>query len=178
MKRKKEITKEKALARLTSLCGRSEQCEYELNLKMLRWGLSAADRREVVEYLKENRYVDDSRYARSYASDKARFSAWGPNKIRFELAGRRIKGPVITEALQKVDQQIWKEGLLRNAVAKSKSLDLMDEEEGYANCRKLFQYLIGRGFPSSACSRVVKVMKKKQEEEREERNEEKGEESS
>lgn len=158
----KPITKEKALERLASLCSRSEQCESDLTRKLITWGISPAERNEVMDYLKENRYVDDARFAKSFANDKARFSSWGPNKIRGELIKRRIKAASITAALESIDQQIWKEGLLKCAAAKSKNLDLTGEE-GFENRQKLFRYLVYRGFPSSASSKAVNFMKKRQE---------------
>ena len=166
MIRKKEITKEKALERLASLCSRSEQCESDLTKKMINWGINAIDRNEVLEYLRVNRYVDDARFARSFTNDKARFSSWGPLKIKMELVKRRIKGALISEALQNVDQQVWKDSLLKCANTKAKNLDLTDDEEGFANRQKLFRYLIGRGFPSSASYKAVNLMKKKQQEDK------------
>ena len=135
--RKKPVTKETALSRLSSLCARSEQCEFELRRKMTGWGLSREDREEVMEYLSANRYTDDSRFARSYAADKARFSAWGPAKIRAELIKRHIPAGDIKAALENVEPEIWKEGLMKCARSKGKNLDLCGEQ-GYENRQKVF----------------------------------------
>lgn len=157
--KRKEKTKEEALLRLENLCSRSEQCEFELERKMIGWGVRREDRKAILEELRENRYVDDKRFARSYANDKARFSAWGPNKIRMELIKRHIKSSDISEALHGVEQEVWKTGLLRNARSKAKNLQLdLEGEEGYLERQKLYRYLIGRGFPSSAVSAVVKKL--------------------
>ena len=160
---KKIVTKDKALQRLEGLCSRSEQCEADLNRKMLNWGLNVSDRKEVMDSLKEHRFVDDARFAKSFTNDKARFSYWGPNKIKIELLKRRIKSPIITEVIKNVDPLIWKQGLLKCAVSKAKNLDLTGEE-AWDNRQKLFRYLITRGYPSSAASKAVNVMQKRQEE--------------
>lgn len=160
---KKPVTKEIALDKLETLCSRSEQCEYDLNQKMFRWGLSTADRKDVIDFLRENRFVDDTRYAKSYANDKSRFSSWGPYKVRIELLRKRIKPAVISEALNNVNPQIWKEGLMRCAITKAKNLDLTGEA-GYDSRNKLFRYLISRGYPSSSATKAVMMMKRKQEE--------------
>ena len=161
---KKPITKEKALERLESLCSRSEQCQSDLIRKLINWGITSTDRKEIMETLIENRFVDDARFARSYASDKARFSAWGPNKIKAELIKRRIKANLISEALKNVEQATWKSGLLRCVSNKAKNLDLTGEEE-WDNRQKLFRYLISRGFPSSSVSKAINFIQSKQEEE-------------
>lgn len=160
---RKMVTREKALERLELLCNRSEQCEYELNRKMLNWGISSSDRKSIIQSLRESRLVDDSRYSKAYANDKARFSFWGPQKIRMELMKRHIQSSLVSEAIKNVDSQVWKEGLLRNAGSKSKKLDLIGEK-GWDNRQMLFRYLISRGFPSSAVSKVIELIKKRQEE--------------
>ena len=159
---KKPVTKESALLRLASLCSRSEQCEFDINRKMLNWGLNSSQRQELLEYLKENKYLDESRFARSFTNDKARFSAWGPYKIRLELRRRRINNNLITEAISNVEQEIWKEGLLKNLNSKAKNLDLTGEE-AKENMHKLYQALIRKGFPSQASSKAVALIKKRQE---------------
>lgn len=161
---KKPITKEKAQERLEILCSRSEQCEFDLNRKMIVWGISSQQRKEILNSLKENRYLDDSRFARSFANDKARFSSWGPYKIRMELIKRKIGAATIKESLERVESEVWREGLLRSARSKSKNLDLLGDNS-YENGKKLFQYLIGRGFPSKASSQAVSIIKKEKSQE-------------
>lgn len=159
---KKPVTKEKALKRLEALCSRSEQCEFDLNRKMVAWGISSSERNEVIRCLKENRFIDDARYARSFARDKARFSAWGPNKIKAELIRKKIKSLLIAEALHTVEQEVWKNGLLRCAVSKAKNMPLTGED-GWKNCQKLLRFILSRGFPISSATKVVSFIKKRQE---------------
>lgn len=161
---RKKVDKEKALEKLENLCSRSEQCEFELERKLIIWGLSVSERKEIIDYLKEYKYLDESRYAGSFARDKARFSYWGPNKIKFELKKRRIKDSVIKEALESVSSEIWKNGLLKNAVNKAQDLVLIGED-GWINRRKLYNFLLNRGFAGGMCSKAVNYLKKKQESE-------------
>ena len=156
------MTKEIAIEKLAALCSRSEQCEYDLTQKMFKWGLSSQDRKGVLDYLIENKFLDNSRFAKSYCHDKARFSYWGPYKIKIELLKRRVNSNDIKEALESIDPQIWKEGVLHCAEGKSKNLDLTGEE-GYESRLKLFKYLISRGFPSIMAKKAVALMKKRQE---------------
>ena len=158
---RKPLTKEAALTRLEALCSRSEQCESDIVRKLYNWGLSASDRKEIIQSLRENRFVDDARFAKSYANDKARFSSWGPNKIKVELIKRKINASYIKEALSGVDRKVWNEGLLRATQSKARNIDLIGEDE-WDNREKLFRYLIMRGFPSSAVSKAIDWIKKQQ----------------
>ena len=163
---RKKITKEQALSRLETLCSRSEQCSFDLTLKLINWGINREERTEILESLKENRYLDDHRFARSYVNDKARFSGWGPFKIKIELAKRKIPSSVIAEALAGVDARIWKDSLLKNAASKAKGL-ILTGEEGYNDRQKLFRYLVSRGFSSASSAKGVAYMKKLQMEDEE-----------
>ena len=165
---RKEITSEVALSRLESLCSRSEQCEFDLERKLYNWGIPAGVRKEIIEKLRENRYVDNSRFAKSYSNDKARFSHWGPQKIRIELIKRKIPAILISEALRQVDSDVWREGLLKNASSKAKSLKLIGEDSR-SEREKLYRYLISRGFPSSSASKAVSLMVKRQESQNQEK---------
>ncbi|MCH5228864.1 MAG: RecX family transcriptional regulator [Muribaculaceae bacterium] len=158
---KKPVSKEKALSRLETLCSRSEQCENDLNRKMILWGVSSDSRREIIGILKANKFLDDSRFALSYAHDKAKFSAWGPYKIKAELIRRKISSTDIKNSLASIDSSIWKAGLIKCAVAKTKGM-ILTGEEGFENGRKVFRYLISRGFPSAASSRIINFLKRKQ----------------
>lgn len=161
---KKPFTKEKALEKLAALCSRSEQCEFDLTRKLCNWLVPPSDRKEIIDYLRDNRYLDDERFARSFTNDKARFSHFGPFRIRMELVKRKIPAPLIKNALEQVDKEVWKQGLLKNASAKARNLDLIGEV-GYNNRNKLLRYLISRGFSSSSSLKAVEYFRKKQEEE-------------
>ena len=151
---KTPVTKEKALERLMSLCARSEQCVFELERKLYNWGISKPQRKEIITYLQENRYLDDARFAKCFAKDKAKFSSWGPLKIKSELIRRKIQPLFIREAIAAVEPDIWKETILKCARAKARTLRL-PEENSIENKQKLFRYLISRGFPSSLASKAV-----------------------
>ena len=160
---KKEVTKEKALERMAGLCSRSEQCEHDILRKLFNLGIKREDREFIISYLRENRYIDDDRFARSFVNDKARFAHWGPGKIRLELSRRKVSRESIKQALESVGQEVWKEGLLKNAESKSKNLDLTGET-GYENRQKLFRYLLSRGFSSSNAGKATELMKRRQQE--------------
>lgn len=158
--RNKTLSKEEALGRLEGLCARSEQCEQDLIRKMINWGINSGDRKEILDSLKENRYLDNARYAKSFANDKARFSSWGPYKIRIELARRHISSSLISDALKDVTSEIWKESLLKSAETKARTLDFTGENSRESS-QKLYRFLIGRGFPSEMSLKAVKLMKKR-----------------
>ena len=158
---KKPVTAEQAKLKMAALCARAEQSEFNISRKLYNLGLNSAAKKEIIDFLKAEKYLDDSRFAKSFASDKARFSSWGPRKIKATLFQHHIPESIIDTALDNIDPKIWKEAIMKCAVAKARSLDLIGEE-GWEHRRKLFAYLIGRGFFSKEANIAVKIMKNRQ----------------
>ncbi len=92
------------LLRLQRLCSRAEYCSadvYRKALKDLDGDAEAAAR--VVDRLREERFVDDARYAAAFAREKASLQGWGPVKIRFRLRGKGLSEEDIAAGLAQVD---------------------------------------------------------------------------
>lgn len=140
------------LERLAALCSRSEQCESDLQKKMYAAGLTADEIQKILRYLKDNRFLDNSRFARAFANDKVRFSAWGRRKIRAALAVKHISAADISNALESIDHEEYTDALNRCAKAKSRTLNLHQRED----VQKLYRHLISRGFESELSVKCIR----------------------
>lgn len=147
--------KEKLKLRMASLCARSEQCSADIYTKLCKGGLVAADAKEVLEDLKNQRFVDDARFAAAYARDKVRFSSWGPLKVRAGLTAKRIPSDLIQQAIEAVDANDIHDALMRCARSKARTLNLTDPSDA----KKLLQYLAGRGFGYEQCMGALRELR-------------------
>lgn len=154
MIKKKTVTPEAARLKMADLCARSEQCEWDIRQKLRKQGLNGGDIEKILDFLTENKFIDDYRFARSFTNDKVRFSAWGRNKIRQALALKRIPRSAITEALREIDEKDYLNALQRAGISKAKNLNLND----YDDKAKLYRYLISRGFESSLISKFIRFL--------------------
>ncbi|MBD5291288.1 MAG: RecX family transcriptional regulator [Bacteroides sp.] len=146
---------EAVMVRLAGLCARSEQCEADIRKKLLAARIQAADAEKIVERLRADGFINDARFAGSYARDKVRFSAWGRNKVRLGLMAKRIPSEIIDEALASVERKDYIEALLRAAAAKARTLDLEDFDDR----ARLYRHLLSRGFESGLASKAVARMR-------------------
>ena len=151
MRRTKPADPDALLKRMAGLCARSEQCTFDISSKLYRAGLSKEKREEIIEYLTANRYLDDSRYARSFASYKVRFAAWGKRKIKMALAAKRIPSGLIQQALDDIDPDDYSDAAKRAVEAKKKELDLSVREDRV----KLYRHLLSRGFESDIINKYI-----------------------
>lgn len=152
---KRPITPGAAKIRMADLCARSEQCEYDIRQKLFKMGIQSDNISDIIAYLTQNKFIDNARFARSFARDKCRFSSWGPYKIRLGLASKRISPTDISQGLDALEENDVIEAARRVAKVKSRSLDLHGEEAREERL-KLYRYILSRGFDSSLASMVTK----------------------
>lgn len=64
------------LLKMMDLCARSEQSSGEIRQKLYRKGITGHEARKIIDRLIDDSFIDDSRFARAFANDKARFALW------------------------------------------------------------------------------------------------------
>lgn len=154
---KKPATPEGVRLRLAGLCARSEQCENDLRQKIARTGLSKDDSDAIIEFLRDNKYLDEHRFARAYCMDKVRFAGWGIMKIRQGLMAKRVPPAIISEAIGEIDRKEYIAALKRVGIAKARTLDLHTADDR----GKFYRYMAARGFEASLISRLQAAILKK-----------------
>lgn len=146
------MTEEKALARLQALCAKAEKCSRDADTKMRQWGLDADARRRVLDSLVRDSYVDDSRYARAFASDKACFDKWGPFKVEAALRAKGLADGDISAAIACVDEERWAEAAEAVVAAKVRQL----KAAGDADWRpKAVRHAMQRGFAAAVAVAIA-----------------------
>lgn len=155
----KTITPEVARIRMADLCARSEQCEANIRQKLYRLGLASGEVQKIIESLTLESFIDNARFARSFARDKCRFSSWGRNKIRLALAAKRISPQDIAQGLEAIEEKDYLDALRRVAAAKARGLALTGPD-GRENRIKLFRHILSRGFESDLATKAIKELLK------------------
>lgn len=141
---KRKPTADEMLVRMAGLCASAEQCASDIRSKILKQGFSADEAEKMIAYLKKNKYLDDSRYARAFAVDKVRFSGWGRMKVRMGLRAKGFDDAVISQALEYIPEADYMDALQKVMTAKARSLDLKDVKDR----QKLYRHVASRGFES------------------------------
>lgn len=151
--KKKVLKPQTALLRLEALCAKSEQCTFDLSLKLARWGLSLEESDKIIKQLQKSRFVDDRRFAVAYCRDKYRFARWGRVKIAMGLRAKRVASQYISEALESIDAAEYEEALVSVIRTKAKTIKEVDTYEGRT---KLFRHAASKGFETSLIVGVIK----------------------
>lgn len=135
-----------AFLKASAICSRGETCTYDIQTKLKTWGLEQQDMEPVINQLKEEKYLDDERFARAYVKDKFRFNQWGRQKIAYLLHNKNISRDIQEAAFEEIDQEAYSEKLVKLIVEKEKTIRAKDKLD---KRNKLMRFAMGRGFESN-----------------------------
>lgn len=143
-KPEKMINGEQAFVQMARLCSRKECCVWDIQQKLKRMKISEETAVTVIDRLKKERYVDESRFARNYIHDKFAFNKWGKVKILFSLRQKKISDEVIEAAFAEFSESELNASLRQLLEAKRKTVKGNSPHEING---KLIRYALGRGYP-------------------------------
>ncbi|HHM21975.1 MAG TPA: RecX family transcriptional regulator [Bacteroidetes bacterium] len=149
---KKYISKDEALARLQRFCAWQERCHQEVRSKLLHLGIYGNDLENIMADLIADNFLNEERFARSFARGKFRIKKWGRNRIRQQLKLRNISDYCIRKALSEIDDDIYLKTLREILHKKDR---LLKEKDTLKRKNKLAQYGLSRGFENQLVWEVV-----------------------
>jgi regulatory protein len=149
---------EKALSKAATLCSAAEKCCGDIRQKLVQWEVDAADIERIVAKLKQEKYIDDSRFAGYFARDKFRFNHWGKRKIAFELSRKSIEPSIIRDALDTIEENEYIEAVQQLLAQKYKVTKGKDAVQKQA---ALVRFGTSRGFEPDLVFKYTKVVMQK-----------------
>ncbi|HKL71956.1 MAG TPA: regulatory protein RecX [Marinilabiliaceae bacterium] len=132
-----------AYNKTTALCARREYCSGDMIKKLKNWEVSDEIISKVINQLKEEKFIDDTRYARFFVRDKAKFNRWGEQKIIWAMRQKQISQEVIQEAINQLDQEELQSTLLQLLKEKNRQIK---EDNSYKRKAALVRFATSRGF--------------------------------
>ncbi len=138
-----KLSESQALHRLAAYCSKAERCESDIRKKMMLWELSDEEKNRIVTRLRQEKFLDENRYAVAFVKDKSRFGKWGRVKIEFELRKKKIPDSLIHSAIQEMDQEGSNQILTDLLIKKNR---LVKAQTDYDRRIKLIRYAASKGY--------------------------------
>ena len=151
----KQLSESEMLHRAAAYCSAGERCIQDLEKKIKAAGLTEEESDRIIARLLEERFIDESRFARYFVNDKLRFNKWGRVKINYEMQRKGIPSGIRSEALAGIDEQEYCSILLSLLKSKKKATRGKNDREIYA---KLLRFAFGRGFEAKETSGCLKQL--------------------
>ena len=140
------------------LCSRKECCSKEMFDKAISWGCTSVEAGELVEFLVEQKFVDERRYTEAFVNDKLRLNKWGRGKIAYMLRMLNIDNEIIADVFSEVDDVEYQRILSGELQKKYRSIRQGTSCELSA---KLFRFAASRGFEAELINdELLKMIKK------------------
>lgn len=144
-----------ATRKLETYCAYQDRCHKEVidKLKGMRMIPQAID--QIIGHLIEHNFLNEERFAKSFARGKFNIKKWGKNRIVNELKQRQISRFNIKTALKEIDDSSYLETL--DILAK-KRLNQITETNVQKKRKKLADYLLYRGWESNLVYEKLKEL--------------------
>lgn len=148
------MTPENLYRKVSSYCSSAECCPAEVAQWLWRHGIDAEDHSFIIEKLKADNFINEERFIHAFASDKLRFSGWGPFKIKQELLQRDLPEAAVERIVREVMDEEDAPRLLREMLTK-KLLSLVDPTPDEIQ-RKVITWAMNRGFDLDEILSILK----------------------
>lgn len=150
------LTPSQALEKLKHYCAYQDRCHAEVKQKLKQLGVWGNDADEIIATLITENYLNEERYACSFARGKFRMKQWGRKKIVSALKSKNISAYCIKKAMKEIEEDEYKQTLKH--LAKQKYLSLKNEQ--YLRRKyKTLQYLINKGYEPDLVWEALKEIK-------------------
>lgn len=132
-------------------CAYQERCISDVRQKLYKDGFRGDEAEWAIAELISENYLNEERFARSFARGKFRINKWGRIKIEIELRRRAVSSGNIRRGLSEISDTAY-ESCLRELIKKLSGTEASDKAK-----LKMKRSLIQRGFESELISRFMKV---------------------
>lgn len=142
----KSYTVEEAQRKMEHYCAYQERCHDEIiqKLKSLNMIPQAID--TILVHLIDNNFLNEERFACSFARGKFRIKHWGKRRIINELKARNISKYNIDRALKEIPNEEYLETF--HLIA-DKQWDTINENNLLKKKKKVMDYLLRKGYESN-----------------------------
>tara|TARA_R110001592_G_scaffold33617_1_gene116357 strand:+ start:114 stop:590 length:477 start_codon:yes stop_codon:yes gene_type:complete len=156
---KKYFSIEEIKRKLERYCVYQDRCHKEIETKLKEFTLIEEAKNQIVLHLLEHNFLNEERFAKSFARGKFNIKNWGKQRIIRELKFRDISEYNIKTALKEIDEVEYLETINRIAV---KRKEILNESDFYKRKKKLSDFLIRKGYEFDLIFETIKnVLEKK-----------------
>ncbi|AXB55750.1 regulatory protein RecX [Flavobacterium fluviale] len=151
------FTIKEALQKLEHFCAYQERCHEEVVSKLYSLKMTADEIDVIIVQLIEGNFLNESRFACSFARGKHRMKHWGKIRITNELKARHISSTNITLALKEISAEEYFETFENLA---ERCWNNLTESNVLKKRKKFCDYMLRRGYESNLIYEKVKELEK------------------
>ena len=151
-KSKQSLTVDEALLKVMNYCVYQDRCHLEVEKKLNELEMYADAKVYIITRLIEEDFLNEERFARSYARGKFRIKKYGRLRITRELKTKGISAYNLKAGLSEIDENAYLATLKELAEHK---LNTIKETNAYKKRQKLYQHLAYKGYENELIYDVI-----------------------
>jgi regulatory protein len=155
VKKTNQLSSDAAKQKIYKYCAYQERTHLEVKNKLFEYGLGSNEVDMLLTQLISDGYLNEERFAKTFAGGKFRIKGWGRMRITNELEAKGLTKNCIQLGLREIDQTEYEKALEK--VLKKKS-EAVHEDDDYVRRDKIARYAIQRGFEPELVWRWIKEM--------------------
>jgi len=138
-------TPKEALLKLEHFCAYQERCHAEVVSKLYSLKMTSDETEQIVVQLIESNFLNETRFACSFARGKHRIKQWGTIRITNELKARQISSTNITIALKEISPEEYETTFEQLS---ERCWENLREKDTLKKRKKFCDYMLRRGYES------------------------------
>ena len=152
-KSKKFISGTEAYSKITKWCAYQERAQQEVRDKLYDFGLHKEEVEQLLTRIISEGFVNEERFAISFANGKLNQLGWGRVKIKYALKAKKVSDYCIKKAINSLDENKYIQ-ILEDAFHKRNKME--KEKHPLKRKYKLMSYLASRGFEQDLIATIIK----------------------
>ena len=146
MQSNKTYTVIEATRALEHFCAYQERCHKEVVDKLYKLKMIAEAQEQIIGHLITEGFLNESRFAQSFARGKFRIKKWGKIRITQELKRKNISAYNIKLGLKEIDDEIY---VLTLQDLIQKKQNSIKETDAFKKKKKIVDYLLRQGYEAT-----------------------------
>ncbi|WP_339657959.1 regulatory protein RecX [Flavobacterium frigidarium] len=146
-----------ALKKIEHYCAYQERCHEEVESKLRTMKMDSNEIDQIIAQLIKDNFLNEERFARSFARGKHRIKHWGNVRITNELKFRKINQRLITTALKEITPDEYFETFEKLAL---RTWENTRETNTMKKRKKVCDSLLRKGFESALVYEQVTQLEK------------------
>ena len=152
MFQKKSFTVEQIKHKIENYCVYQDRCHKEVKKKMKEYNLIPEAKEMILLSLIQDNFLNEERFAKSFARGKFRIKNWGKQRIVRELKFRDISAYNIKTALKEIEEEEYVKTIY--SITENRN-NVISEPNIYKRKKKLVDFLMRKGFENELIFKTV-----------------------
>ena len=147
------MTHGEALKKAMKYCAYQDRCQQEVRNKLYDIGAPHESIETILTELISDNFLNEERFATSYARGKFYYKDWGRTKIKMELKQRRVSDYCINKGMLEIDEKDYENSIRKLIAKKGKKLG---NSTSPINQNKIANFLYNKGYESNLIWEALK----------------------